>query len=113
MTLFVLVSIGWPFFIFNAPSTRFHPNAQVAALSPFMVTAVFVNNLELRTPRFRDYMWGVTLWDIVVAVVAVVLLELTVRSFDGCLGRMPEHGAPLAAHPAENAPDYHAVQVGA
>jgi ABC-type transport system involved in multi-copper enzyme maturation permease subunit len=106
VTLIVLVTIGWPFFIFNAPSTRFSPNAPVAALSPFMVTAVFVNNLELRTPRFRDYIWGVTLWDILAAVVAVVLLELTVRSFDRCLGRMPERGAPLHAHPAENAPDY-------
>ena len=47
------------------------------------------------------------------AVVAIVLLEWTVRSFDRCLGRMPERGTRLDVHPAENAPVYHAVRVGA
>jgi hypothetical protein len=44
----------------------------------------------------------VILWDILVAVVAIVLLEWTVRTFDRCLGRMPERGAP-DAHSVENA----------
>jgi hypothetical protein len=42
-----------------------------------------------------------------------VLLEWTVRTFDRCLGRMPERGASIDAQPAENAPVYQAVQVGA
>jgi ABC-type transport system involved in multi-copper enzyme maturation permease subunit len=112
VTLFVLVSIGWPFFIINGTSTG-RPNAPVAALSPFVVTVEYVNNLDLRMRRFRDYMWSVTLWDLMVAVVVIVLLEWTVHTFDRCLGRMHERGDPLDAHPAENPPDYHAVQVGA
>jgi ABC-type transport system involved in multi-copper enzyme maturation permease subunit len=112
VTLFVLVSIVWPIMIFNVTDSRTGPDNPAAALSPFMVTARLLN-FSLRDSGLRAYMIGVTFWDILVAVLALVLLELTVRSFDRCLGRMPERGAPLDAHPAENAPVYHAVQVGA
>ncbi len=103
VTLSLLVSIGWPFLVFNTTRNFGRPHTPAAALSPVMVAADFVDGLAFRTIHFRDYMSSVILWDILVAVVAIVLLEWTVRTFDRCLGRMPERGAPFDAHPAENA----------
>ena len=68
-----------------------------------MVAADFVNGLAFRTIHFRGDMFSVILWDILVAVVAIVLLEWTVRAFDRCLGRMPKRGTRLDADPVENA----------
>ncbi len=94
VTLSVLVTIGWPFLVFS--TTRgFGPHSPAAALSPVMVAADFVDGLAFRTIHFRGYMSSVILWDILVAVVAIVLLEWTVRTFDRCLGRMSERGGPV------------------
>jgi ABC-type transport system involved in multi-copper enzyme maturation permease subunit len=102
VTLFLLVTIGWPMLVFSTSQSS-GPNTPAAALSPVMVAADFANGLAFRTFHFRGYMSSVILWDILVAVVAIVLLEWTVRTFDRCLGRMPERGAPFDAHPAEYA----------
>jgi hypothetical protein len=106
VTLSLLVTIGWPFLVFNT-TRSFGPNTPAAALSPVMVAADFVNGLAFRTNYFRGYMSSVILWDILVAVVAIVLLEWTVLTFDRCLGRMPERGAPLDVHPAQDRKDTH------
>jgi ABC-type transport system involved in multi-copper enzyme maturation permease subunit len=97
VSLFVLVSIGWPFFIFNVTNTRLSLNTPVGALSPFMVTLQFPDGIVFRNTGFRGYMLGVTLWDILVAVMAIVILELTVRTFERCLGRMPKESTPIQA----------------
>jgi ABC-type transport system involved in multi-copper enzyme maturation permease subunit len=102
VTVSLLVTIGWPFLVFNTTQTS-GPHTPAAALSPVMVAADFANGLAFRTTHFRDYMSSVILWDMLVAVVAIVLLEWTVRTFDRCLGRMPERSALWWAHPAENA----------
>ncbi len=112
VTLFLLVSVGWPFFLFNATDTRMAPHAPAAALSPFMVTVEFVNALAFRTSHVRSYMWGVMLWDLLVAVVAIVLLELTVRTFERCLGRMPDHGTPIANKFVDKPRVYNAIAIG-
>jgi hypothetical protein len=96
------VTIVWPILVLNT-TRSFGPHTPAAALSPVMVAMDFVNGLAFRTIHFRRYMASVILWDILVAVVAIVLLEWTVRIFDRRLGRMPERGAPQGAHPAENA----------
>jgi ABC-type transport system involved in multi-copper enzyme maturation permease subunit len=100
--VFLVVTIGWPILVFNT-TRSFGPHTPAAALSPVMVAADFVNGLAFRTKYFRSYMSNVMLCDLLVAVLAFVLLEWTVRTFDRCLGRMPERGAPLDPHPAENA----------
>jgi ABC-type transport system involved in multi-copper enzyme maturation permease subunit len=102
VSLFLLVTIGWPFLVFNTTHTS-GPNTPVAALSPLMVAADFVDGLAFRTFHFRSYMSSVILWDMLLAVVAIVLLEWTVRTFDRCLGRMPERGAATRPDPIENA----------
>ncbi len=98
--LFLLVTIGWPFLVFNTTRT-IGPHTPAAALSPVMVAMDFVDGLAFRTIHFRSYMSSVILWDILVALVAIVLLEWTVRTFDRCLGRMPERGAPQGAYPID------------
>jgi ABC-type transport system involved in multi-copper enzyme maturation permease subunit len=100
--LSLLVTIGWPLLVLNTTQTS-GPNTPAAALSAVMAAADFANGLAFRTFHFRGYMCSVILWDILVAVVAIVLLEWTVRTFDRCLGRMPERSVPQGAHPAENA----------
>jgi ABC-type transport system involved in multi-copper enzyme maturation permease subunit len=112
VTLFLLVSVGWPFLIFNATATRLGPNVPSAALSPFMVTAEFVDGLAFRHPRFKEYMLGTTLWDILVAVVAIALLECTVRTFERRLGRMPGNLTPVEAGPADKPKVYDAIAIG-
>jgi hypothetical protein len=95
----LLVTIGWPFLVFNTTQTS-GPNTPAGALSPVMAAADFANGLAFRTTHFRNYMSSVILWDILVAVVAIVFLEWTVRTFDRRMGRKPERGAPWWAHPA-------------
>ena len=101
VTLSLLVTIGWPILVLYT-TRSFGPHTPAAALSPVMVTADFVNGLAFRTIWFRRYMFSVILWDILVAVVAIVLLEWTVRTFDRCLGRIPDRAVPFGARPAEN-----------
>jgi hypothetical protein len=100
--VYLLVTLGWPFLVLNTTQTS-GPHTPIAALSPVMVAADFVGGLAFRTNYFRGYMSSVILWDILVAVVAIALLEWTVRSFDRCLGRMPVRTAPWGAHPAKHA----------
>jgi ABC-type transport system involved in multi-copper enzyme maturation permease subunit len=112
VTVFLIVSVGWPFFLFNVSRLQFRPHSTPAALSPIMAAMDFVDGLAFRTIHFHNYMLGVMLWDLLVAAVAFVLLEVSVRIFDRCLGRMPERGAPIDA-PAGNAPSYRPAEVGA
>ncbi len=89
VTLFVLTAIGWPLLvgqISNRPGGRSYPLG--AALSPIYTVEALVGQLTYPNDEFRDLLWEVTAWDLGMVVVAIGLMELTVRTFNRCLGRM-------------------------
>jgi ABC-type transport system involved in multi-copper enzyme maturation permease subunit len=88
VTSFVLVSIGWPILVFTMSGLR--PRAPSTALSPIMVTADFADILAARISEFPEFIGATIVFDILVAGTAVALLEVTVRTFDRCLGRVSE-----------------------
>jgi ABC-type transport system involved in multi-copper enzyme maturation permease subunit len=84
----VLVGAGWPIFILVG---RMGPDEQgLASLSPVMAAGNLVGNLGGRRRDRLDLNWWAAFWDVECLVLALGLLWLTVRTFDGCFGRMPE-----------------------
>jgi hypothetical protein len=84
----VMVGAGWPILIF---ASRMGPEGQgIASLSPIMSVGNLLENLTMRLLYFLDYNWWTAFWDVECLVLALGLLWLTVRTFDGCFGRMSE-----------------------
>ncbi len=86
---FVLVTAAWPIVV----SIPFKPvpGRILAALSPVVTCTVFVNLLTTRTYGFAgDILWSGTFWAVEVFVLAMGLLWLTVRTFDGCFDRISD-----------------------
>jgi ABC-type transport system involved in multi-copper enzyme maturation permease subunit len=112
VTLFVLVSIGWPILVFTTSGRLLGPNAPGTALSPIMVTANFADGLGMRMQGFGDFMVATTIWDVLMAVTALALLEITVRTFDGRLGRVSERSQPIPEDAVKSKPPvYDAIYV--
>jgi ABC-type transport system involved in multi-copper enzyme maturation permease subunit len=86
--LFVTLAIGWP--ILAEASRRSNNALGFACLSPIMAAGGSADVLTIRASWFRAVPWWTTFWDVEVGVLAVGLLWLTVRTFDGCFGRIPE-----------------------
>ncbi len=84
----VMVSAGWPILV---GVSRMGPASDgMMCLSPVMVAMAFG-----RIPSIgfvpRGYLfWWTAFWDIECLALALGLLWLTVRTFDRCLGRIPE-----------------------
>ncbi len=108
VTLFALVSIGCPMMVLG--SGRF--GEAIAALSPIVTVFGIVASLSRPGDSTRDFLWWATIWDVCTLVVALGFLWLTVRTFERCLGRMPEHGAPLVRRPARKPPVQETILVG-
>jgi ABC-type transport system involved in multi-copper enzyme maturation permease subunit len=84
----VMVGAGWPILII---ASRMGPDGQgIASLSPIASVGNLVGNLTNRLRYFLDYHWWTAFWDLECLVLALGLLWLTVRTFDGCFGRMSE-----------------------
>ena len=47
----------------------------------------------------RHVLWWITFWDIECLALALGLLWLTVRTFDGCFGRIPERPGACRSSP--------------
>ena len=63
--------------------------------------------------NFREFIGATIIFDILVAGTADGLLELTVRTFDGRLGRISESGRPIPDGALKNKPEvYDAIYVG-
>ena len=97
VTAFVLIAIAWPIAYFCL-ALRPHPGDGFPALSPIFVAAALADFFTIRTIDFGGILWGATIWDVLVLIAAMALLASTVRSFDRCLGRIPEHPQPWSRH---------------
>jgi ABC-type transport system involved in multi-copper enzyme maturation permease subunit len=86
----VTLGAGWPFLCVAGPGGGLMGWGP-ANLSPVVAVS---NLVEVVTTRLGyeapDILWSVTFWDLECLVLALGLLWLTVRTFDGCLGRIPE-----------------------
>ncbi len=85
----VLVGAGWPIFIMFGDIAPPEEQA-MASLSPVVAVGNLVGNLGGRRRDGLDLNWWAAFWDVECLVLALGLLWLTVRTFDGCFGRMPE-----------------------
>ncbi len=93
VALAVMLIAGWPILI--GVSRMGMPGQGMMCLSPVVAANSLAETLLLRHIRFRTFLWWIAFWDIASIVMALGLLWLTVRTFDGCFGRMPER-APRA-----------------
>ena len=85
----VLISAGWPTFVgvirMGAVSEG------MMSLSPVVTAMMFAETLLTRwAPSAHRLFWSTAFWDIECLVLAFGLLWLTVRTFDRCIGRVPE-----------------------
>ncbi len=86
--LAVMANAGWPMLVGVA---RMGMEGQgMMCLSPVVASAVFTELLTRRSHRQGYMLWWTTFWDIECLVLAVGLLWLTIRTFDGCFGRIPD-----------------------
>jgi ABC-type transport system involved in multi-copper enzyme maturation permease subunit len=86
--LAVMLNAGWPMFI---GVTRMGMAGQgMMCLSPIGGGALFVDRLSMRRPQLRQLLSWTSFWDIECIVLSMGLLWLTIRTFDGCFGRIPD-----------------------
>ncbi len=86
--LAVLINAGWPILI-GISRMGMHGSG-LACLSPVVVAVNLADTLTMRMFHSREYFWWIAFWDIECTVMALGLLWLSVRTFDGCFGRLPE-----------------------
>jgi ABC-type transport system involved in multi-copper enzyme maturation permease subunit len=88
VALAVMISAGWPFLVAAA---RMGMTGQgLTCLSPVVVAVDLADTLTMRLYQGRQYFWWIAFWDIECTVMALGLLWLSMRTFDGCFGRIPE-----------------------
>ncbi len=85
----VLISAGWPIFV---GVSRMGPaGGGMLCLSPVVTAMLFTETLSNRYgPHAQRLFWSTAFWDIECFALALGLLWLTVRTFDRCIGRLPE-----------------------
>jgi ABC-type transport system involved in multi-copper enzyme maturation permease subunit len=84
----VIVGAGWPMLV--GVSRVGPPGQGMMCLSPVVAAVGLIDALTLRARHWRDVLWWITFWDVECLAMAMGLLWLTVRTFDGRFGRMPE-----------------------
>jgi hypothetical protein len=93
----VMIGAGWPFLIgvsHGGPGGR-----KLMCLSPVWAFGMLVDVVSIRLRQFHDALWWAAFYDLECLVLALGLLWLSVRTFDGCFGRIPERPrrAPVLA----------------
>ncbi len=91
VTLYCLLAVGWLFLCvaLTNPSTG---GEYWAMGSPFFCAGALTAEIGESSNRMRDQSfvgWGLV-WTVVFAFMAIALLNTTLATFDGCLGRMCE-----------------------
>jgi hypothetical protein len=88
----VIVGAGWPILI--EVSRVPGPGRQgLCSLSPIVAFNGFMDILIGRRRPSADHLWWIGFWDVECLALALGLLWLAVRTFDGCFGRIPERPA--------------------
>ncbi len=72
----------------------YDPRLGPSLLSPIYATIWLVNELSEPTLFFRQGVGALATWLGIATIATLVLLAVTIRTFDRCLGRMPEYGSP-------------------
>ena len=86
--LFVLVMMAWPFFVMFIFSGRGRFGQDLASASPVVACIDMLNVFAGRRYRYSgETLWWNSFWSVEVFIVAMGLLWLTVRTFDGCFDR--------------------------
>ena len=88
VALAVMINGGWPILV-GISRLGMHAFG-LACLSPVVVAVNLAESLTTRLFQSRQYFWWIAFWDIECTVLALGLLWLSVRTFDGCFGRIPE-----------------------
>jgi ABC-type transport system involved in multi-copper enzyme maturation permease subunit len=92
--LFIIVAVAWPILILGlVPGSRGPTSiaSGLASLSLIFAAGSTLDALLIRSHDFGNLTgWG-TLWVVVVSLLAVFVLEFTVRTFDHRFDRMPEN----------------------
>ena len=86
--LAVAIAAGWPIVV--AVSSIGMPREGMMCLSPVVAAANLARALAQRQIQFGRALVWIAFWDIECMVLALGLLWVTVRTFDGCFGRMPD-----------------------
>ena len=112
VTAYVLIAIAWPILYFVAigggPMNR---NAFFPCFSPIYVAGTLADFLAMGA-SFDGFLWGATICDVIVSIAALALLAATIRTFERCLGRMPEYASPGEARPSMKEPVDEAELIG-
>jgi ABC-type transport system involved in multi-copper enzyme maturation permease subunit len=109
VTAYVLMAIAWPILVMSSgPLSRNNP---LPSFSPIYVAGSLAEYLAMRA-SFDGFLWGATICDAIVLIAAGALLAATVRTFDRCLGRMPEHSSHASAARVKKPPLYEAEWIG-
>jgi hypothetical protein len=77
----------------------FDPRLSPSLLSPVYAAIWLVDELSEPSEYFHQSVKELAIWLAVVTIATLLLLGLTIATFNRCLGRMPEHGAPPKAAP--------------
>jgi hypothetical protein len=86
---FVLVTAAWPIFV----QISFHAGlgGHLASLSPVVACTAFVSVFTTRRYGIvGGILWSGAFWAVEVFALAMGMLWLTVRTFDGCFDRIPD-----------------------
>ncbi len=88
---FVLVTAAWPLSCSIPTGTPNWADITRFCFSPVVVCVIFVNFFISRTYGFfGGLVWSGTFWAVEVFTLAMGLLWLTVRTFDGSFDRIPD-----------------------
>ncbi len=86
---FILITAAWPFFM--ATIAKPQPGRALVTVSPFVVCVMSVQEFANRQFAFaRSIVGSGTFWAVEVFILAMGLLWLTVRTFDGCFDRISD-----------------------
>jgi ABC-type transport system involved in multi-copper enzyme maturation permease subunit len=91
VALFVVVAVAWPMLaltLARGPGQPEHPRG--VTLSPIYTVVTITSDLAWPDDGTRDVLLSATESAAGVAVLSLLILEATIRTFDRCMGRMPE-----------------------
>ncbi len=99
---FILVTAVWPIAVGMIGAGRPRSSETLIALSPVITCEQVAELLQFRTVAFaRGIFWSGTFWAVEAFVLAMGLLWLTVRTFDGCFGRIPDQPRRVSSRTVE------------